>query len=46
MLQAVYALVAMVLALTRDAAVVFVRGAESVNNGCVNECQRQIKSEL
>ena len=45
MLQAVYALVVMVLALTRDAAVVFIRGVESVN-GCVNECQRQIKSEL
>ena len=45
MLQAVYALVAMVLMLTRDTAIVFVRGVESIN-GCVNECQRQIKSEL
>ena len=45
MLQAVYALMVMVLALTRDTAVVFIRGAESIN-GCVNECQRQIKSEL
>ena len=45
MLQAVYALMAMVLALTRDTTVVFIRGAESVN-GCVNECQRLIKSEL
>ena len=39
-LQAVYALMVMVLALTRDTAVVFVRGVER------NECQRQIKSEL
>ena len=47
MLQAVYtyALMAMVLALTRDTAAVFIRGTESIN-GCVNECQRQIKSEL
>ena len=45
MLQAVYALVAMVLALTRNVAAVFIRGVESVN-GCVNECQRQIESEL
>ena len=45
-LQAIYALMmAMVLALTRDTAVVFIRGAESIN-GYVNECQRQIKSEL
>ena len=46
MLQAVYALIAMVLVHTRDAAVVFVRGAKSVINGRVNECRRQIKSEL
>ena len=45
MLQAVYALMAMVLTLIRDTTVaVFIRGAESVN-GCVSECQRQIKSE-
>ena len=45
-LRAVYALMAIVLALyTRDAAVVLIRGVESIN-GCVNECQRQIKSEL
>jgi hypothetical protein len=44
--QAVYALMAMVLALTRDTAVVvFVQGVESIH-GCVNECQRQIKSEF
>ena len=42
MLQAVYAL--MVLALTRDAGA-YVRGAKSIN-GCINECQRRIKSEL
>ena len=46
MLQAVYALVAMVLALIRDTTVaVFVRGVEHIN-GCVSECQRQIKSEF
>ena len=45
-LQAIYALMmAMVLALTRDTTVMFIRGVESIN-GCVNECQRQIKSEL
>ena len=49
MLQAiasVYVLVAMVLALTRDTTVAaLVRGVESIN-GCVSECQRQIKSEF
>ena len=45
MLQAVYELMAMVLALTRDATVVFVREVEHIN-GCISECQRQIESEL
>ena len=45
MLQAVYALMVMVLALTWDSTVVFIRGIEHIN-GCINECQRQIKSEL
>ena len=44
-LQAVYALMVMVLALTQDTTVVFVQGVENFN-GCVSECQRQIKSEL
>ena len=44
MLQAIYVLMAMVLALTRDTTIVFVRGAKSFN-GCVNDCWRQIKSE-
>ena len=46
MLQVVYALMAMVLALTQDTTVVFVRGIEHINE-CINECRRQIyKSEL
>ena len=44
MLQAICALMVMVLALTRATTIEFIRGAKSVN-GCVNDCRRQIKSE-